>query len=172
MKLIKLLSLIAVVACAYACSNKVTPENAMEHIQQLPEYQTPFYAQLHIGNIIVSGKDAPNAEKVVKQKYKKLIDAGMVEVKKESGNVWRTAVNVALTSDGADVCDPRRTDGEHAYVPVCIMKPTKLVSAEQTSDTTLLCKFIIEQQNITLFGDFLGYAPNVEHTMSYTFVNK
>ena len=68
MKLIKFLSLILLAGCAYACSNGVTPDNALEHIKQLPEYKTQFYAPLHIGNMIVNGEKAKNAEKMIKEK--------------------------------------------------------------------------------------------------------
>ena len=144
----------------------------MEYINLLPEYQTPFYAPVAIGKVIISGEDNDKAEAVMQERFKKLIAADMVEVKKESSNAWRTVFNVSLTSNAQNICDTRRTNDEFAYMPVCTMKPVRLISTEANSDSTVLCKFVIEQQNITIFGDHLGFKPLVEHEMSHLFVKK
>ena len=168
MKLIKLFALISIML-ASSCEGKISPENAMEHINNLPEYQTAFFAPINIGKVVITSDNNSKADDELHKKYQKLIDAGMVEVKKDSENVWRSAFNVVLTDKAKNMCDTRRSNDEIAYMPVCVMKPMKLISALENTDSTLLCQFVIAQKDITVFGEYLGFEPDVEHQMSYTF---
>lgn len=171
MKLIKLFTCTLIsIMLATSCEGKINAENAMEYINKLPEYQTAFFAPINIGKVVISAEGNKDADNEVYKRFQKLIDAGMVEVKKDSENVWRSAFNVTLTDKAKDICDPRRTCDEVAYLPVCTMKPTKLISALENTDTTLLCQFVIQQKNITVFGEYLDFDQDVEHQMSHEFV--
>lgn len=151
--ILPLLTLVLLVACA----QPLTPETALERLRALPEYQTMFFAPFHIGRVVLTSENHVGADKYISEKYGKLIADGLLTVEKKDKNAWRTVLQVSLTEAGMALCDPRRTDEEHAFVAVCRVAPMAVDTLMPVGEDSVMCKYQIQQREVTPFGLFLGF---------------
>lgn len=165
----KQLFLLTITILLFSCTATVTKEGAIEKLQALPAYNCYYYAPLHIGKAVLTGENHQNPEKYIAEKYGKLIDKGLIEVSINGSNAWRTSITISLTDAGASMSDPRRSDKEHAFVAVCKVRPTVIDTIITHSKDSVECKYHVEQQDITEFGEFLGYQNGKSYAVKHIF---
>lgn len=166
MKPLLYLALLAMVGC----SAPIDRQTAIEKLRQLPEFQTPFYAPLHVGREVLTGDNHKNPDTFLAQRYGQLVDKGLIEAKIESKNSWRTVTQIALTDQGRRLEDPRRATDDRVYVQVCNFQIDSITQFEllDPDGKTARCRFIFSETDITPLGEFLGFSPGRQHTMTKT----
>lgn len=155
-----------------SCAGPLTKEKATEQLSASSEFSTPFYAPLHIGKQILTADNHDNPQSFIKDKYGLLIDAELLEVKIEKSNSWRTTIHIGLTEKGRAMSDTRRADDEHVYVEVCRLMISSIDTLKPISQDgkVVECGFRFQEDNITPFGQHLGFQQGRTHSTKRTLV--
>jgi len=135
----------------------MTKEDAMEQIRNKSVYSSFFYAPLHIGRQVVTLDPGVTLSDFIKERYGTLQDAGLVEIEILKESSWRNVFCVKLTEKGMKLSDARRSDEEHVFVPVCRIQPVVIDTLIPLDGGDMECRYVIEQNEITPFGVFLGF---------------
>lgn len=155
------LSLIAI-----SCSREVTKEDALTRISTMNQYQTMYFAPMHIGRQVLTGENHNAPQIFIDKTYGKLITEELVEVKTKERNAWRTVIHITLTEKGLSMTDPRRSDNEHAFVAVCKVVPVAIDTIIPLGQDSLTCHYVIQQQEITPFGETLGFEVDRKYKVT------
>lgn len=151
----------------FGCSKTVTNESALEKLQSLPQYQSYYYAPIHIGRAVLTGEHHTNPEKYIASKYGKLIDKGLITVTVNEKNSWRTAIDISLTDVAKGMCDSRRSDDEHVFMAVCKVVPIAIDTVIQHTKDSVECHYVVQQSEVTDFGEFLGYQNGKTYSVKH-----
>lgn len=158
------LLLLAVVL--WSCGGEITKEDALSRVSSLAEYQTSFYAPMHVGRQVLTGENHKNSKGYIAKKYGSLVEQGLLEVEVKEDNAWRTVVELSVSEKGKGYLDPRRSDADHAYVAVCRVLPVQVDTLIVHSKDSVECKYVIQQSDITPFGEHLGFEDGLTYNVT------
>lgn len=153
----------------WGCQSKISEENALAKLQSLSQYNCYYYAPMHIGRAVLTGENHDNPDKYIASKYGKLIDKGLIKVTVNGKNAWRTSIDISLTDAAKSMCDGRRSDAEHAFVAVCKVRPITVDTVIVHAKDSVECKYVIQQSDVTDFGEFLGYQNGKTYNVKHIF---
>ncbi|MEG1036769.1 MAG: hypothetical protein RSE22_00245 [Mucinivorans sp.] len=152
------------------CAGEMTSQKAHEMIAAQSEFNTPFYAPLHLSPQVLTGENHTDPNAFVNAKYGKLISAGVIEAKLGASNSWRTLLKLQMTAKGDTLVNKERTLDDMYYVAVCRMTVDSILSLTPLGGDTVLCHYRIGQADLTPFGHYLGFTAEQTHLHDRKFV--
>ena len=155
------------------CAGELTTEIAMRKIEDCQEFNVPFYAPFNTGAENLTGENYKNPENYIRTNYGKLIDAGLITATVEDGNSWRKSLIIKLTYKGEEFVERNRSGEESLCVRVCRAKPLaidSLIVIRENKEVEVW--YTIVEDNVTLFGEYLGFVEGKPHTDRRRFIKK
>lgn len=155
-----------------SCKSDLTSEQALSALQNLPEFNAPFYAPFHVGREVLSGDNHKRADEYIREHMGELLKSGVVQVKTLESNSWRTVIEVSLSEQGKALSDPSRATEEKLYVQVCRVKPIEVTQLKATGESgdTIMVDYTFAESEITPFGKHLEFVDARQHTDTRRFV--
>lgn len=171
--MLRILILPLVAMLLFSCNKELTQESALTQLQELPEFQTPFYAPFHIGREVLSGKDHENPQAYISQHLGKLTEAGLLQAKISDKNSWRTVLDIELTEAGIALTDPKRKTENGVYVQVCRVTPIEVTEMRVVEpDKKVEVDYLFAEGDVTPFGEHLEFGNGKKHKDTRTFIRK
>lgn len=160
----KYAALIVASLLTVACSSELTQESALKQLQELPEFQQPFYAPFHIGREVLSGDDHKQADQYIRNHLGKMIDAQVVQCKAIDKNSWRTVIEITLSEKGRSLSDPNRSTSNQCYVQVCKVTPNQVTAIREIEPGKKMeVDYTFIESDITPFGEHLEFKDGRTH---------
>lgn len=154
-----------------SCAGDLTKEQATEKLASQSEFQSPFYASMHLAAQVLTGDNHKDPKAFITHKYGKLIDEGLVEAKLGGNNSWRTILRIELTEKGQQLENKSRSVDDLVYVDVCRMVVDSVLSIEPLgAGDTILCRYQFSERDLTPFGQTLGFIEGRTHIHERKFV--
>lgn len=155
-----------------ACSGELTQEDALKQIVAQDEFQSPYYAPMRIGELVLTGENHKKCQDYIRKHYGKLIDAGLVAVECSDRNTWRSVIDIQLTEKGKAMADSRRSTPKEVYVHVCRMVPVQIEEFRTLSEGNIIeCTYLFAEKEVTPFGDYSGFQEGRTYKDKRTFVH-
>ena len=155
----------------FGCSSQLSGEDAIKLLRQSSAFTTPFFAPINVGQQVLTAENHKDPERFIREKYGRLVDAGLVQVDISESNSWRSVMSVNLTPAGFKMADMRRSDHDHIYVMVCTFEVDSVFNIEQVGkEKTVIVQCCFHDTKVTPFGQFLGFSEGNTYQIPFAFV--